>query len=309
MHASLMKAVICRAYGPPDVLQLIQLPVPQPRDHELLVRVRASSVNSGDVRIRSLGVPPLARPFMRLALGWSRPRQPIPGIVFAGTVEQTGAKVTQFRPGDQVYGLRGIRMGAYADYLCVAQKSMVARMPANATFGEAAALPFGGHTALHFLQKASLPARPNARVLVYGATGAVGTAALQLARHWGARVTAVCRAAGRDLVTRLGAADTIAYDQEDFTQTPGRFDLIFDAVGKTSRRQCAHLLAAGGRWCTVGGLEVANEKKEQLELLRDLYEQGHYQAVIDRVYPLEEIVEAHRYVDTGRKQGNVVVEL
>jgi len=302
-----MSAVVCPKYGPPEVLEIREIARPVPKDGEILVRIMATPVNSADVRIRGLVVAGFMRIVMRLVLGFNKPRNSVLGTVFSGRVEQTGKRVNQFKVGDEVFGTTGFQLGANAEYLVVPEKGCVTHKPVNASFIEAAALPFGGQTAIYFLEKAKIAERSNPRVLIYGATGSVGTAALQIARHYQATVTAVCSTSGSSLVEELGVADIVLYDQEDFTKRPDTFDIIFDAVGKTTKQQCKHLLNPGGRFVTVDGLDVAAEKKEYLEFLRKLFENNEYDAVIDKVFPLAEVVAAHRYVDTGRKKGNVVL--
>jgi NADPH:quinone reductase-like Zn-dependent oxidoreductase len=182
-------------------------------------------------------------------------------------------------------------------------------MPQNATFAEAASLIFGGQTAIYFLQKAGIPQRTHPKVLIIGATGSVGTSAVQIARHYGAEVTAVCSSAGQPLMQQLGVSEVILYDQTDFTQCRDRFDMVFDAVGKTTRQQCAHLLKSGGIYKTVGGMEYASESQEQMDLLKSLFELGHLKAIIDKSFPIDEVVAAHHYVDSGRKKGNVILQM
>jgi NADPH:quinone reductase-like Zn-dependent oxidoreductase len=304
-----MKAVLCPKYGPPEVLQIQDIPKPTPKDHELLINIHSTAVNSGDVRVRGLVVDGFLRIVMRIVLGFTGPRNPILGVVYAGTVERVGKHVTQFKPGDKVFGMTGFKFGTYAEYMTIAQSGNVVAMPGNATFDEAVALIFGGQTSIYFLEKLKVAQKPNAHILIIGATGSVGVAALQLAQYYGCKVTAVCSTAGKALVESLGVTNTLLYDQTDYLQTPERYDFIFDAVGKTTRKQCAKLLKPGGAYATVGGLDTASESRPQLELLKDLYEKGLMKAVIDRVYPLDKIVEAHRYVDTERKKGNVVIQV
>lgn len=304
-----MRAVLCTRYGGPDVLQIATLPKPSPGKREMLVRVMASSVNSGDVRVRGLAVSGFLRIVMRIVLGFTKPRKPVLGTVFSGVVEQTGEEVSTFKPGDEVFGLTGFRFGAHAEYLVCPAGSVVHKKPSNATFEEAAAIAFGGQTAVYFLKKAGIESLSNPRVLIYGATGSVGTAAVQLALHYGASVTAVCSSAGESLARQLGADQILLYDQQDFAQVPSKFDIVFDAVGKTTKKQCAPLLDTKGKYLTVGGLDVADEQVEQLQLLAHLFDQGQFNPTIDRTYSLDEIAEAHRYVDTGRKKGNVVLKV
>ena len=304
-----MKAVICPAYGPPDVLTIREVPKPSPKKNQVLVKVMASPVNSGDVRIRGLRVEGFMRIVMRFALGFTKPRQPILGLVFAGVVEEVGEAVTRFKVGDEVYGSTGFKQGCHAEYVCVSEKKVITTKPANASFAEAAALPFGGQTAIYFLRKGNIESIEHPKVLVYGATGAVGTAAVQIARHYGATVTAVCSSRGKELTQSLGADHIILYDQEDFTQVPDTFDIILDAVGKTSKKQCRHLLTPKGKFLSVESTDIAAERTEYLDFLRKLYQDHQYQASIDKIYPMEKAVEAHTHVDSGRKKGNVVLAM
>ena len=304
-----MKAILCTRYGPPEVLQLAEIDRPRINDQQVLVRIAATAVNSGDVRVRGLVVSGFLRVVMRVVLGFTKPRKPVLGNVLSGTVEEVGASVTDFQPGDEVFACTGFGFGAYAEYIALPANGTIALKPTNASFEEAAAILFGGMTAVYFLQKAGLDRQPGAQVLIYGATGSVGTAAVQLARHYGATVTAVCSSEGAALARRLGSDAVVDYTQQDVTQLPVRFDIIFDAAGKFSKKECRHLLTRGGRYVTVGGLDVAKETRAQLHLLKSLFEAGELQAVIDRRYTLDQIVEAHRYVDTGRKKGNVVVRV
>jgi NADPH:quinone reductase-like Zn-dependent oxidoreductase len=303
-----MKAVVCTEYGPPEVLQLREVEKPVPRNNEVLIAVHATAVTSGDCRCRGFTIPAhfsiLTRLAMRLALGISRPRKPILGLMLVGEVETVGRGVTRFKAGDQVFGDTGLRFGAYAEYTCLPEKAAITKMPANVTYEEAAAVPFGGSTALYFLRKGKI--RKGQNVLIYGASGAVGTSAIQLARYFGAEVTGVCSTVNVDLVKSLGARSVIDYTKEDFTERNERYDIIFDAVGKTSESRCRKALAPNGKFVSVMKGH-AGESTEDLVLLRDLVEAGKIKPVIDRCYPLEQIVEAHRYVEQGHKKGNVVI--
>lgn len=309
MNKPQMKAAICTKYGPPEVLHITMVEKPVPKDNEILVKIIASAVNSGDVRVRGLVVEGFLRIIMRLVLGFTKPRKPILGTVFSGIVEQVGKNVNNFKIGDEVYGLTGFGFGTYAEYICVSDKSVITQKPSNATFEEAAAICFGGQTAYYFLEKAKISEKRNLKVLIYGATGAVGTAAVQIAKYHHAQVTAICSTNGQALVKELGADIIILYDQEDYTKISERFDIIFDAVGKISKKQCKHLLNDGGVFISVASLDTATEEIKQLVFLRELFEQGQYNATIDKIYTIDEIVEAHRYVDTGRKKGNVVLRI
>ncbi|WP_372632467.1 NAD(P)-dependent alcohol dehydrogenase [Cohnella sp.] len=300
-----MRAIICGKYGSPDVLELKEAPKPAPKPDELLIRVRATTVTSGDCRIRGFRSPLLFWLPMRLVLGVRKPRNPILGVELAGEVEAVGRNVKRFKPGDSVFAMTGFKMGAYAEYACVRETGVVAPMPSNATYEEAVALSFGGTTALHFFRKARL--RGGQKALVYGASGSVGTSAVLLAKALGAEVTGVCSGANAELVKSLGADKVVDYTQEDFTGTRERYDVVFDAVGKTTRSACKKVLAKNGKFITVEGQGVAKELPEDLLLLKELYESGKIKAVIDRRYPLERMAEAHAYVDKGRKKGNVVI--
>lgn len=304
-----MKAIICTRYGTPEVLEIREIPKPRAEADEILVKIRATAVNSGDVRVRGLAVKGFMRWMMRIALGYTKPRKPVLGTVYAGVVESTGKNASKFKAGDKVFGMTGLGFGTYAEYIAVKETGNVTAMPAGASFEEAVSLIFGGQTAIYFLEKAGLRKKENPKVLIIGATGSVGSAALQIAKSFGAEVTAVCSSDGLPLIRDLGVSDFILYDREDFTQTPRRFDFVFDAVDKTTKKQCKNLLVQGGIYKNVGGLEYASESPEQLELIKELWEKGAYKAVIDRTYPFYEVVEAHTFVDSGRKKGNVILTL
>lgn len=302
-----MKAIVCTQYGPPEVLQLQTLPPPTPRSHEVLIQIHATAVNSGDIRLRGLVAEGWMKLIMLIVMGWKGPRNKILGNVFSGVVVATGSQVKLYKVGDKVFGMTGFAMGTYTELMCMAETKNILLKPKNATHAEAASIVFGGQTAIHFLQKAGIHKKPSPKVLIIGATGAVGTAAIQIAKYYKADITAVCSSHGLALVQSLGVEKIILYNQQDFTTVAEQFDIVFDAVGKTSKRQCRSLLASNGVYKTVGGFEVASESKEQLQLLKDLFEQGAYQAVIDKVYSMEEVIAAHHYVDSGRKKGNVVL--
>lgn len=304
-----MKAVICTKYGAPEVLQIQEVSKPIAREHEVLVRVVSTAVNSGDTRVRGLAVEGVMKLVMRFVLGFSKPRKPILGTVYAGMVEEVGGKVSKFKKGDKVFGMTGFKFGTYAEFITVGENDNVSLMPANATFDEAASLIFGGQTAVYFFAKVKLPKMKSPKVLIIGATGSVGSSAIQLAKYYGAQATAVCSTSGKALMQSLGVTKIIYYDKEDYLNYSADYDFIFDAVGKINKRQCKNLLAKNGIFKTVGGLEYAGESREQLECLKMLFENGHLKAIIDRTYSLAEIIEAHTYVDTGRKKGNVVVNV
>ena len=303
-----MKAVVCTRYGPPEVLRLEELATPVPRKNEVRIRIQATAVTSSDCYVRGLNLSPAYRLLARLALGWNAPRQPVLGMVLSGEVDSVGPDARSFAVGDRVFGFNRHRFGTYAQYVCWPEDGLLAVRPANLTDDEAAAIPYGGLLALHFLRKGDV--RAGQRVLIYGASGAVGTAAVQLARHLGARVTAVCSAANADLVGSLGAIAVIDYAREDFTDRAERYDLILDAVGRrksaAALRRCRQVLAPGGACVTVDDGRP-KLRREDLVLLGELATKGEIRPVIDRTYALDDIVEAHTYVDNGHKRGNVVI--
>ena len=303
-----MKAVVCTRYGPPEVLQLQDVPKPVPGKKQVCIRVAATAVTSSDCYIRGLNLPFAYRVMARLALGLTAPRRPILGMVLAGQVESAGPDVTAFSAGDQVFGLDRHRFGTYAEYVCWPAGGVLAPLPAGLTYCQAAAIPYGGLLALHYLRAANI--RRGQRVVIYGASGAVGTSAVQLARHLGARVTGVCGPASLDLAKSLGAATVIDYTQEDFASRGERYDIIFDAVGK---RKSATALRNAGQALTPGGIRLSVDdgtpklRASDLAVIGELAGTGELRPVIDRCYPLEQIAEAHRYVDRGHKKGNVIV--
>lgn len=303
-----MKAAVCTRYGPPEVLRLEEMATPVPGRNEVRIRIAATVVTSSDCYVRGLRLSPGYRIMARLALGWNAPRQPVLGMVLSGTVDAVGSDVSSFRAGDRVLGLDKRRFGTYAQYVCWPEDGLLAKAPANLSDDEAAAVPYGGLLGLSYLRKAGV--RAGQRVLVFGASGAVGTSAVQLANHLGAEVTGVCSTANVELVRALGATKVIDYTAEDFTCGADRYDVIFDAVGKrksaAALRRCGGVLASGGVCISVddGSPDL---RREDLALLGELATRGEIRPVIDRTYGLDEIVEAHRYVDGGHKRGNVVI--
>ncbi|HET9410391.1 MAG TPA: NAD(P)-dependent alcohol dehydrogenase [Candidatus Dormibacteraeota bacterium] len=305
-----MRAAICTAYGPPEVLQVRTVPDPRPRNDEVCIRLVATSVTASDCIVRGLKLRGPYRPLMRLIFGIRAPRRGIIGMIAAGEIESVGRGVTDFKPGDQVFGMDGFRAGTYAEKVCWRASTALALRPANLTYEESAALPYGGLLASFFLRR--LKVRKGLRVLVYGASGAIGTAAVQLARHAGAEVAGVCSTANVDLVRSLGATTVIDYTKDDFTKSGERYDVIFDAVGKrksaAAMLNVAAALAPGGVSMSVDDAFPRTTRSDLL-MLKELAESGALRPVIDRRYTLDEIVEAHRYVDLGHKKGNVIVTI
>lgn len=326
-----MKAIVWTRYGPPDVLELREVEKPAPKENEVLIRIYATTVTAGDCEMRNLKFPIYLSLPMRIWIGFIKPKSnTIPGTELAGEIEAIGQDVKKFKVGDQVFGSAGMSLGANAAYICLPEKpgemgESLALKPANMTFEEAATVPFGGRDALHFLRKGDI--RSGQKILINGAGGSIGTFAIQLAKHNGAEVTAVDSTAKLDMLRSIGADHVIDYTQEDFTKNGEVYDVIFDVVGTISFSRSrnsitpdgTYLLANPIRGQLVQGqltrmtsskrviLETASPTTEDLTTLRELIEAGKIKTVIDRTYPLEQIVEAHRYVETGAKQGNVVI--
>jgi NADPH:quinone reductase-like Zn-dependent oxidoreductase len=306
-----MKAIVYTKYGPPEVLQLVDVPKPMQRDHEVLVKVHATTVTIGDTIMRSLNLPihGWQKILGRLILGWHKPSRHILGMELAGEIESIGRKVTRFKRGEAVFASTfDVNFGGHAEYKCLPENGVIAIKPVNLTYEKAAAIPGGGQTAWHCLKKGKI--QPGQKILIYGASGAVGTFAVQLAScHFGADVTGVCSSANVDLVKSLGAGQVIDYTRQDFTQSGETYDAIFDAVGKLSHAQCKKALSPGGVYINVHDDSNGGEKVEYMLILKGLIETGVLRPVIDRVYPFDQIVEAHRYVEQGHKKGNVAITM
>ncbi len=300
-----MKAVVATKFGNADVLHLREVTKPTPKANEILVKVHATTVSAGDIRMRSLNVPLLFWLPARLTLGFTKPKHPIYGMELAGEVEAVGQDVTRFRVGDPVFASTlAENFGGYAEYKCLPEDGLVLAKPHNMTYEEAAAVPIGGPTALRLLRKGNI--QRGQKVLIYGASGSVGTYAVQLARHFGAEVTGVCSTANAEMVKSLGADRVIDYTKADFSTQVERYDVVFDTVGKFPKSMVAKALTPNGRYVTIAKLST-KQSAEELSVIKALIEAGEIRAVIDRRYPLEQIVEAHRYVEAGHKRGNVVI--
>ncbi len=317
-----MKAAVYTQYGAPEVLQVKELAKPSPKNNEILIKIHATSVTSGDCRLRK------ADPFaVRFIFGLFKPKKNVLGGVLSGEVEAVGENVTKFKAGDAVFGSSYPDFGAYAEYICLPENGKLALKPQNISHEEAAALPFGGMTALHFLQKANI--QPGQKVLVYGASGAVGSAAVQIAKYLGAEVTGVCSTGNMEMVRSLGADHVIDYTKTDFSTTGVQYDVVYETVNKASVASCIAALKKNGTlvlgasmpkemlqgtWASMTSAVkvisgVSDETAESVHFLKKMTEEGKMKAVVDKIFPLADIAAAHAYVDKGHKKGNVVVGL
>ncbi len=325
-----MKAIVWTKYGPPEVLQFKEVEKPAPKDNEILVKIHATSVTMGDCEMRTLKFSRLLKFLMRLGMGFRGPRKKysIPGQELAGEIEAVGNEVKLFKKGDSVFATTGFHFGAYAEYVCLPEDGEVAIKPTNMTYEEAAVVPVGGLEASHFIKKANI--QKEQTVLISGASGSIGTFAIQLAKYYGAEVTGVGNPTSLEVMKPIGADKVIDYTKEDFTESGETYDVIFDVSGKSSFSSCLNLLNEGGVFLLAnpkislinrekkaarksdkklisGNMSRTKERTEQLNFLKGLIEAGKIKSVIDRRYPLEKIVEAHTYVETGQKTGNVVI--
>ena len=307
-----MKAVICTKYGPPEVLKITEVEKPVPKDNEVLVRIKATTAHIGDTKIRrfepGMGAVKdfIFKPIMRLIIGFRGPRKKILGMEFSGDVEAVGKNVTKFKPGDPVFASTELRFGTYAEYCCIPENGAVGLKPVNMSYEEAVPVSNAGLTALINLRKANI--QTGQKVLIYGASGSVGTYAVQLAQYFGAEVTGVCSTGNVDMVKSIGAASVIDYTKEDFTKRPEKYDVIFDAVGKIPRVKRKKSLNENGKYLSSlalsGNIKL---KPEDMDFLKELCDAGKLRTIIDKIYSIDEIVEAHRYVDKGHKKGNVII--
>lgn len=306
-----MKAVVATSYGPPEVLQIKQVPKPSIKSDEVLIEVKAASLNSGDVRMRAMdagdGIKGLiGKVVIRLLIGIRKPRK-IPGGVVSGIITKVGSDVNNFKVGDEIFAMTGFNFGGFAEYCALPSTEALALKPKKANFEEASALPFGGNTALYFLRKAGVSKKK--KVLIYGSSGAVGTSAVQVAKFSGAEVTAISGSKGMQLSKSLGADIVYDYKTTSLQDLSETFDIIFDAVGKISKEKAKHLLAEDGEYITVSSFDVAKESSADLVELAKMFDAGKLKPVIDKVFSIDEIVEANHYVDSGHKQGNVVIKV
>ncbi len=323
-----MKAVVCTKYGSPDVLEIQEVKKPIPEDNEVLIKVHATTVSAADYRVRSLNVPPSFRLPARLMLGFNKPRKPVLGMELSGEIEAVGSNVSNFNTGDQVYAASLQTFGAYAEYICLPADGPITIKPNNITYGEAAALPIGARTALHYLWNIA-KIRSGQKVLIYGASGSVGTYAVQLAKYFGAEVTGVCSPANMELVKSLGADRVIDYTVKGYTKVFETYDIIFVTVDKVPFKICNQALADDGVYLNIGRplpsrqmiwTSLSSSKKvvvgknapesaEALLSLKELIENGNLKPIIDRYYSIDQITDAHRYADRGHKKGNVVITI
>ncbi len=324
-----MKAILHTKYGPPDELQLKEVEKPVSKENEVLIKIHATTVTTSDCNVRNFTFVPKSFMFLaRIMFGFNRPKINILGIDLAGEIEAVGTNVNRFKEGDQVFGSPGASFGAHAEYLCMPENGALAKKPANMTYEEAAAISLAGNTALFFIRDLG-GIQAGQKILIHGASGAIGTYSVQLAKYYGADVTGVCSATNAEMVKSLGADKVIDYTKEDFTKSNERYDIVFDVVGKTTFSQCKGLLKQKGiylenmlelkdmlnmMWTSIiGGKKikggVSKESAENLNFFAELIDSGKLKPVIDRSYPLEQIAEAFQYVEQGHKKGNVVITI
>jgi len=322
-----MKAIYCTKYGGPEVLQIREIPTPFPKANEVRIKIHATSVTAADFRIRSFTIPPAYKMIARIVLGFTKPRKPILGLELSGVIDAVGKNVTKFKIGDAVFAATANRFGAYAAYICLNQNATIALKPENCSFQEAATLPVGALTAQHFIKVSQL--KPNSQILIYGASGSVGTYAIQFAKLYGATVTAVCSLQNKDLVIGLGADKYIDYQAADFLQQLGQYDVVFLAVDKFNFSDAIHVVKPNGIYINITAPFKSREMKRAAKVenktiiigkdpafsavnlaeVKQVVEQGKLKSVIDKTFAFENIVDAHQYVDLGHKKGNVAISI
>lgn len=307
-----MKAIICTKYGPPEVLQLKEVDKPIPKNNEVLIKIHFTTVHIGDTKIRRLE-PEMGtvkdlfiKPMMRILIGFKRPRKKILGMEFSGVIEEIGKDVIKFKTGNSIFGSTELNFGTYSEYCCVSENSILATLPNNMNFKETAPISNASITALHYLKKAKIS--KGQKILIYGASGSVGTYAVQIAKYFKTTVTGVCSANNFEMVKSIGADKLINYKTEDFTQSGETYDIIFDAVGKIPSKKRKISLSKNGIYVNVLS-DNFKMKIQDLDFIKEICEKGKLKSVIDRTYLLEEMVEAHRYVDKGHKKGNVIITI
>jgi NADPH:quinone reductase-like Zn-dependent oxidoreductase len=323
-----MKAVVCEKYGSPEVLHIVEADKPVPKDNEVLIKVMATTANAADARIRGAVVPSIFNFPVKLAMGFKGPRKKVLGVELSGVIESVGKSVTQYHAGDKIFASTGAAFGAYAEFICLTEKAVMVKKPVNMNFEEAAAVPHCALAALHYLQKGDIGT--GQKVMIYGASGGIGTYAVQIAKAFGAKVTGVCSTANIELVKSLGAEEVIDYTREDLSKENTTYDVIFDTIGKAPITQCVNMLEEKGMYLSAVHLELSrilegiklslkSNKKviggvapytvENLEFLKSLIEEGNLKAAIDKTFSLEQMKKAHAYVDTGHKKGHVVINV
>jgi NADPH:quinone reductase-like Zn-dependent oxidoreductase len=304
-----VNAAVYEQYGPPEVVEIKEVPKPVPKDNEILIKIMATTLHRGDSRIRGMDVPGgfIVKLMFKAMMGISAPRSKILGIELSGIVEEVGKNVTKYKSGDEVFAssYAGYKFGAHAEYICLPENGMIAPKPSNMSHEEATPVPGSGCAVLIYLRNVG-KLQTGEHMLINGASGALGTYGVQIAKYLGAEVTGVCSTANLELVKSIGADYVIDYTQQDFTKTGNKYDLVFDAVSMSSKKDCQDILTSKGRYIRTDGPEP---KREDLLFLKDIIEAGKMKTVIDREYPLDEIVEAHRYVEKGHKRGNVVIKV
>lgn len=305
MKASKMKAVVCMKYGSPEELVYMDVDKPTPKEKQVLVKIVSASVSSADIKIRSLNEKPIIRLIMKFVFGFKRPNKGILGSQFAGLVEEVGKGVSKFKVGDAVYGINGSALACNAQYVCIKESGVMVKKPENCTFEEVVPVPFGAMTALHILRKGDI--KKNDEVLIYGATGSVGTYAVQLAKHFGANVTAVCSKKNFELVKSLGTDRCIDYHTQDFTKEKQKYNVVLDAVWKITPKQGKQALVKGGKYLSVSS--PTTETLEKLQYLTELMEQNELKTVIDKTFSLSNTKSAHIYVEAGHKVGNIIINV